>query len=350
MSFPYNEGKKLCFFISPIGKEGTEAHKKFKEVFEYIVKPAIEKSSYKIEIIRADEINRSGSFLKDIIEYISTSYFVIADLTDQNPNVFYELGIRHALSNRTIIIAQSIDDVPSDLRSYRTIIYNTSAKEAAIFLQKINEIIKEIFENPERPDNPVTDYIPEIFDKKTMEYEKTINSLKEEITNILQGKKADIHKSNKNNIIKRVERIFSIKNAKKQIQYLDEETSFTKPNKDGIKESYKIPVIQGDFNLYYLLDNTNILDFWYISDYRKELNINELLADIRVLAEKCSKGQPFSCKIIICIDDDLDKEEIKNKFNKILEFIVITERKKFELIIWDRKGLEEKEKELGLLL
>ena len=123
----------ICFVISPIGKEGTEKFKEFKEVLQYIIKPAFEESNFKFSVIRADDINRSGSFIKDILENIYSSHIVIADLTGQNPNVFHELGVRHSLRPRTILIAQNLDDIPSDLREYRTIIYDTSAKGASAF-------------------------------------------------------------------------------------------------------------------------------------------------------------------------------------------------------------------------
>jgi hypothetical protein len=80
--------ESICFVISPIGKEGTELHAKFKEVLEYIIKPSFDESGYKYSILRADDINRSGSFIKDILENIYSSQIVIADLTGQNPNVF----------------------------------------------------------------------------------------------------------------------------------------------------------------------------------------------------------------------------------------------------------------------
>jgi hypothetical protein len=149
-----------------------------------------------------------------------------------------------------------------------------------------------------------------------------------------------------------MERIFALKNAEKQKNYLETETTFSQTEKDGERKSYTIPSRQGDFDLYYLLDEEHIMDFWYVSNYRKELNIQELLADIRVLIEKCSKGQPFECKIIICTNDDFveRRESIFEKFNKLLEFVKKTERKKFELLIWDKNGLEDKEKELGLIV
>ena len=158
-------GHETCFVISPIGNPGTEKHTRFKEILDYVIKAAVKASGYSLQVLRADDIDRAGSFIKDILESLYGSYVVIADLTEQNPNVFYELGVRHALSPRTILIAQSIDDIPSDLREYRTIVYDTSAKGAATFSSRLKKYLSEMQKEPERADNPVLDRIGSIFAK-----------------------------------------------------------------------------------------------------------------------------------------------------------------------------------------
>jgi hypothetical protein len=152
----------ICFVISPIGQEGTASFAKFKDVLEYLIKPAVKDCGYDIQVIRADDISRSGSFIRDILESLYASFVVIADLSEQNPNVFYELGVRHALRPRTILIAQAVDEIPSDLREYRTIVYDTSAKGAANFSKRLKTYLDEIYKEPERPDNPVLDRLGSI--------------------------------------------------------------------------------------------------------------------------------------------------------------------------------------------
>src|SRR6266536_3986727 len=139
---------RICFVISPIGREGTEVHDRFKEVLEFMIRPAVKEAGAGLEVLRADDIQRAGSFIKDILEYVSGAWIIIADLTSQNPNVFYELGVRHSLSPRTILIAQNLDDIPSDLREYRTIIYDMTAKGASLFKQRIEKYLTEIQDGP----------------------------------------------------------------------------------------------------------------------------------------------------------------------------------------------------------
>src|SRR4051794_7114624 len=116
--------KRSCFVIMPIGDPNLDRSKYelFKEIYEDVIAPAVRAATPDCECIRADEIKEAGSIIRDIVSQLCDADLVIADLTDKNPNVFYELGVRHALGKPTILISQRIEDVPFDLRPYRTII------------------------------------------------------------------------------------------------------------------------------------------------------------------------------------------------------------------------------------
>lgn len=95
---------KTCFVIMPFS--GTDDPKmresQWTEVFQHTFKPAIEAAGY--ACVRSQV--RTGNFVKDIIESLWKADLVVADLTGSKPNVFYELGIRHSLKRRTIMVAQ----------------------------------------------------------------------------------------------------------------------------------------------------------------------------------------------------------------------------------------------------
>jgi hypothetical protein len=76
-----------------------------------------------LECRRADDIWENDHIMDDVISLIWRARVVISDLSTKNPNVFYETGIAHALGRDVIQIAQSIDDVPFDLRSLRAVVY-----------------------------------------------------------------------------------------------------------------------------------------------------------------------------------------------------------------------------------
>ena len=102
----------------------------FDEEFDFVyndfLKPAFENlEDAQFQVTRADDIGNQRSILNDIVVQIAQSDLVIADLTGCNPNVFYELGLAHALRRPVILLTQDIEDVPFDLQPYRTLEYDT---------------------------------------------------------------------------------------------------------------------------------------------------------------------------------------------------------------------------------
>lgn len=149
--------KKLCFVIMPFSATKRCTTEEWTEIFENIHKPAIigSRLGYKCERSKI----RTGAFIKDILMQLNQADVVLADLTDMNPNVFYELGVRHTLRTRTILVSQTMDDVPSDLKQYGVITYNTTPNGVTEYKKEISKILKDIRNNPDRPDNPVSDYL-----------------------------------------------------------------------------------------------------------------------------------------------------------------------------------------------
>jgi len=106
--------KDLCFVLMPFRDQ-------FEELYKYIIKPTIEQIGMKC--LRADEIYDIKPIMINIWENIQKANIIIADLTEKNPNVLYELGLCHATNKNVIIITQSLLDVPFDLRQWRCIEY-----------------------------------------------------------------------------------------------------------------------------------------------------------------------------------------------------------------------------------
>jgi hypothetical protein len=110
---------KLCFFIAPIGDPDTDVRKRSDQVLKHVVRPAALICGF--EARRADEISEPGIITTQIIQHIIDDAMVIADLTGKNPNVFYELAIRHALRKPYAQIIQKGDRIPFDVAAVRTI-------------------------------------------------------------------------------------------------------------------------------------------------------------------------------------------------------------------------------------
>jgi hypothetical protein len=88
---------------------------------------------------RADEIRGPNLISWDIWERVNRARFLVAELTDQNPNVFYELGLAHAISKDVILLTQSMDFVPFDLKALRCICYEFTPRG----MQKLEESLFE---------------------------------------------------------------------------------------------------------------------------------------------------------------------------------------------------------------
>ena len=128
------------FVISPFGEP-------FDTYFSHIIKPALEDCS--LYAIRGDSLYRPTTIVDDIWQGIREAKLLIAELTDRNPNVFYELGLAHAISKPVILISKSIDDVPFDLRSIRVLVYDKDHPDWGNKLRlSLTKAIKEVLQNP----------------------------------------------------------------------------------------------------------------------------------------------------------------------------------------------------------
>ena len=111
---------KTCFLISPIGEEGSEVRKHADIVRRYIVEPVLQ-DDYGFRVKRADDEAAPGMITVDVINSVLDSDLAIADLTFTNPNVFYEIGIRHMASLPTIHMVEQRTILPFDNAQYRAI-------------------------------------------------------------------------------------------------------------------------------------------------------------------------------------------------------------------------------------
>lgn len=153
--------KRLCFVIMPIRRQGSDEYQHFRALHDTVIKPTLRELEY--EVLRADDITKSGAITRDIVEHLATADLVIADLTDLNPNVFYELGIRHALRGQgtVMIVDTSRTEVPFDLKPYRVIEFNPNS---LMSVQSLRDMLIK-FVSTSSPDvrvpkdNPVHDFL-----------------------------------------------------------------------------------------------------------------------------------------------------------------------------------------------
>jgi nucleoside 2-deoxyribosyltransferase len=82
--------------------------------------------------------------IKDILQAIRKADYIIADLSQPNPNVYYEMGFAHALRKPVILITRNLESLPFDLRHQRVIIYQDSAQGAEALRDALKKYISQI--------------------------------------------------------------------------------------------------------------------------------------------------------------------------------------------------------------
>lgn len=142
---------KKCFIISEIGKEKTIEREKY-EGFLSVILPVLESLNYKV--IRPDA-NDSGSIMAYIIEHLFKDEMVVANLTGYNPNVMYELGVRHAFEKPVVCVVEKDNQpFPFDIKDFRIVQFEDKISKSEEFRKNLKEMILSAENNPST--NPIS--------------------------------------------------------------------------------------------------------------------------------------------------------------------------------------------------
>jgi hypothetical protein len=114
----------------------------FDRFYSTVMKPTVE--SCGLTSMRADEFWKNEILMKDIFDLIFHSSVVIADLSERNPNVAYELGICHTMGIQVVPIVQDSSDIPFDLRQHRYLQYSIDSKSQDDFVRTLTNRLTEI--------------------------------------------------------------------------------------------------------------------------------------------------------------------------------------------------------------
>jgi len=115
---------KICFYITPIGTDDSEERKHSDMFLSSLIEPAL--SGFGLEVVRADRISQPGMITSQVLEHVRRSKVVIVDLSFHNPNVFYEMALRHATKLPVVQICRRKDRLPFDVNQVRTISLDTT--------------------------------------------------------------------------------------------------------------------------------------------------------------------------------------------------------------------------------
>ena len=128
--------EKLVFVLSPFQEP-------FDTIYNDHIKPSVERINY-LTCLRADDIYDTRPIIEDIWRLTNEARILIAELTGKNANVFYETGIAHTIGKEVILITQSMEDVPFDLKHLRCIVYEYTPRGSTTLEQNLENTIRSI--------------------------------------------------------------------------------------------------------------------------------------------------------------------------------------------------------------
>jgi len=136
------EEPNLCFVLMPFGPKWS------RPLFEKHIVPACTRERF--NALRADDIYGVSGIMQQVWLYVNRARLIVADLTTRNPNVFYEVGLAHALGKDVILTTQTMDDVPFDLRAIRCIVYSLELDGPQRFEEDLQKTIRVVIQNTGR--------------------------------------------------------------------------------------------------------------------------------------------------------------------------------------------------------
>jgi hypothetical protein len=166
------KNKKICFVITPLGESNSKTRKNTDELIGKVIKEVLEE--LKFEMVVPNEIDKPGSITKQIIELLLNAKLVIANLTEINPNVMYELAVRHAKRLPVVTIMEEGTKLPFDINDQRAIQYKKDWSDIDNTKKQLKRFIKNALE-AQRPDNPIYSVVTD----SIMQEPKTINEIQD---------------------------------------------------------------------------------------------------------------------------------------------------------------------------
>lgn len=149
--------RKTAFVISPIGTQGSDTFSRFKLSLEYVIKKALPATKW--DVIRADLESSPDSITGKVISRIVESDLIVADLSNHNPNVFYELAVAHGYKRPVVHIMEEGQRVPFDVGDQRVIFYDlTNPASVDKAVNDLARAAEHLDVEGSRAKNPLTEF------------------------------------------------------------------------------------------------------------------------------------------------------------------------------------------------
>lgn len=212
--------KDICFIITPIGEDGSAIRKKTDGLIDNVLDPVCNELG--LRAVPAHNIDKIGSITNQVVQHVLESKMVIANLTGLNPNVMYELAIRHASKKPVVCIAENGTKLPFDITTERTIFYSDDMYGATRLRYDLKDKLQSALSDS-NIDNPIYRAVKE-------------NSIIKKIQSLPQNEKSDSLLY----ILQRLERIENAisKNRNIEVEVKDDNCNF-KFGDDDLTRQYE---------------------------------------------------------------------------------------------------------------
>lgn len=138
--------EKKCFIIMPFSSPAGYDENHFSRVYDYIIRPACEKAGF--EPVIAKDTAKTNLIALEILKHIVEYDMALCDISSRNPNVFYELGLRHAFNKKTVLIKDKRTETPFDIASLRYTEYSETLRvdEVQKTVDQVSKNLRETYE------------------------------------------------------------------------------------------------------------------------------------------------------------------------------------------------------------
>jgi hypothetical protein len=144
---------KRCLYISTFGPKNAPQNNAAEAIFNVLVAPVFRIDFPDFEVVRYNSEIIHGAINEQILEDIQTADLVVADLTELTQSGFYEIGVRHSTGLPTVLLAQTGNALPFDMKDFRFVVYSYDATDDEVeqrTREALIEAIKGALQTPPR--------------------------------------------------------------------------------------------------------------------------------------------------------------------------------------------------------